>query len=330
MKQIIVLLLAAFVAVFFYVRIPMDTNGKPIEDPQNALREMTNSETLENVNQVNLTPVPQAKTEYRESTAPQEGEAEEETTLPESEIEEVNEDNAGAIQYATEIETTRLSAQTPPTYWIALVNNGSDCEDSCLRALAKSLKAQVNEDIYPVWGVKAEIWWYASVSDWQSKGPGTWPIFITPNCPYPCNYPGWSGPGGGFHWNIGTLPYVHYWYNGGGEKASSHPISHEMLEMIFNPLPANYYKFVQYGKYQYALEVADPVWPRSMGYTKEGLTVSNWTKPGYFQPGAQGPFDYMGFLKKSPLIPACQENDGVPFQAYTTVRAPAWYQYYCN
>jgi hypothetical protein len=60
-------------------------------------------------------------------------------------------------------------------------------------------------------------------------------------------------------------------------------VSHETLEMLADPLGAG-------------AEVCDPVEGLSDAYQLDGMTVSDFTLPANFTPGATGPFDHAGHL----------------------------------
>lgn len=76
--------------------------------------------------------------------------------------------------------------------------------------------------------------------------------------------------------------------------------SHELLEMLGDPY-LNLTALDPQSRRLYAYEVADPVEADGLGYEIDGVLVSDFVLPRYFDPQADGagrPLDYRGFLTR--------------------------------
>jgi hypothetical protein len=69
-------------------------------------------------------------------------------------------------------------------------------------------------------------------------------------------------------------------------------LTHELAEMLVDPYIAACF---QTGDTRFhALEVGDPVEDDSLGFSYEGVLLSDFALPTWFQPGAAGPYDHCG------------------------------------
>ncbi len=99
--------------------------------------------------------------------------------------------------------------------------------------------------------------------------------------------------------------------------------SHELLEMLGDPevndVKGIYASPNGQGRL-YACEMCDPVEADALGYTINGVQVSDFILPSYFLDGEPGPFDFKGHLS-GPLTLA---PGG--YQSYLDMNSPAGWQ----
>lgn len=171
------------------------------------------------------------------------------------------------------------------TSWkVALVDETSDGVPAAdLQQIAAALQQQVDNDFAPVWGVRADI----SVLAAHAAAPrGTWPIKIIDSLP----------GAGGVHLDDQGQPYAEA-VNG---QQLSIAISHELLEMLVDPWGN---RFTQAADIEpgsggrlvfYLVEVGDPC--EVYGYSVNGVQVSDFILPSFYDPQAAGPVDFLGRL----------------------------------
>jgi hypothetical protein len=78
-----------------------------------------------------------------------------------------------------------------------------------------------------------------------------------------------------------------------GDWSVSSILSHEVQEMFGDP---NCNLWGASGRYDYCVELCDPV--EAPTYAVNGVSVSNFLLPAWFDAQGKGPFDYLGLLKK--------------------------------
>jgi hypothetical protein len=150
-----------------------------------------------------------------------------------------------------------------------------------LTAAAAALNLQVNRDFAPIWNVQATV---SALVDGQSAPPGVWPIFVVNNLP-PTE--------GGVHLTKHRQPYALV------EAGPSWTLSasHECLEMLVDPSGSRLYASSAIhvvhgqiadapGKFEYLVEICDPSENEPFSYPIDGIVVSDFYTPHYFDPKA--------------------------------------------
>src|SRR5262245_1036494 len=155
---------------------------------------------------------------------------------------------------------------------IALVSESNQVPTASLAKVAAALQTQVLRDVFPAWGVLATVDAFASLD----QVPLTYyPMIIRDQLP----------PGaGGIHLDKNFTPYALI-------KASNRwslTASHEALEMLCDPFgnrlqPAPSLKSDQ-GLVEFLVEVCDPSEAVSFSYLIDGVVVSDFYLPTYFEP----------------------------------------------
>jgi hypothetical protein len=162
---------------------------------------------------------------------------------------------------------------------VGLIDKTGSVNASELTAAAAALNLQVNRDFGPIWHVGATV---AAIMDSQHAPPGVWPIFIVNNLP-PTE--------GGIHLTKHRQPYALV------ETGPSWTLSasHECLEMLADPSGSRLYasSAIQVkngeisdapGKFEYLIEVCDPSENDPFSYLIDGVVVSDFYTPHFFDP----------------------------------------------
>jgi hypothetical protein len=172
---------------------------------------------------------------------------------------------------------------------IAVVNRSTVMTDLEVEAITAALQKQVSQDFGPVWGVSATL---VFVPKDQQPAPDQWWLSVLDTSDQADQL--------GYHdITPAGLPlgkaFAKSDKDGGYEPSVT--ISHELLEMLVDP-EINLSAVID-GKL-YAYEVCDPCEADEHGYKIDGILVSNFITPQWFQPtvGGNGPFDFQKKLDK--------------------------------
>ena len=177
---------------------------------------------------------------------------------------------------------------------ISLINQSSVVTDAEASKAVKALQKQVRRDFYPPWGVDADL---TFVAKGKTPAAKTWWLTILDN----------SDEAGalGYH-DVTTdgLPLGKIFAKTDQQYGTSWTVtaSHELLEMLGDP-DINLTTFVQSSNTAgilYAYEVADACEADNFGYKIDGVLVSDFVFPSWFEEfrkaGTQ--FDYGNHIKK--------------------------------
>jgi hypothetical protein len=162
---------------------------------------------------------------------------------------------------------------------VALIDRTKDGDlHDDLASYLDALQQQVNDHLFPVWHVRADI----SVLDAEKSIPkDTWPLMIVDSLPGQ----------GGVHRDDNGHPYAEAV---NGDKLSL-AISHELLEMLVDPQGTSFREAIDCDPYSggqqvlYLLEVCDPC--EITSYEIDGVPVSDFIFPAFYDAYAAGPFD---------------------------------------
>lgn len=154
----------------------------------------------------------------------------------------------------------------------ALVSELSEISFSELTQVGAALQKQVSRDLSPIWKVEATVDTFHNLKDVPT---GYWPIIIEKDIDQP-NV-------AGFHTDKDGQPIAFVLYN------NSWPLtaSHECLEMLANPghlcIPGPSIMSGQ-GRVEYLKEVCGPCENPDFAYTVNGVMVSDFITPQFFDP----------------------------------------------
>lgn len=175
------------------------------------------------------------------------------------------------------------------TYHVALVADGANIPLKDLTNVAAALQKQVTRDFGPIWGVKADVSAFDSLEDMPLD---YWPVIIKNDIGDPS--------AAGYHEDDHGQPYSLVTF----DKDWTLTASHEVLEMLGDPfgrrMIAGQSPKKGQGRVKFLVEVCDPCEDASCAYTINGVVVSDFYTPHYFDPTtASGVrYSYQGKIKQ--------------------------------
>ena len=156
---------------------------------------------------------------------------------------------------------------------IALVSKTRKISFSDLTKVAAALQKQAVRDLGPIWGLQATVDAFEKLKD---VPVGYWPIIIKENI---------DDPGAaGYHSDKYRQPFSLVAYGDGWSLTCSH----EMCEMLVDPfgnrmVSSGSIKKGQ-GRVNYLVEVCDPCESDKFAYSVNGIMLSDFYTPHYFDP----------------------------------------------
>lgn len=165
------------------------------------------------------------------------------------------------------------------TMRIGLVSQSVDVDFPALVRVANALNIQITRDLTPIWGVSGTV---AAIESADHLDPGVWPVYIIDQL---------DDDMAGFHLTEHNQPFA--MVKAGDTWSLS--ASHEIIEMLVDPsgnrLVASTAVAVidnevqdAIGKFEYLVEVCDPSEDPSCSYLVDGVLVSDFYTPSYFDP----------------------------------------------
>jgi len=184
-------------------------------------------------------------------------------------------------------------AVVPKLITVAVVNESTVVPDITLKPIVDALQIQVSRDFAPIWGIDASVVFIptgakAHPTDWQLG------IFDTSDQAGALGYHDVTNDG---------LPLGKVFAKTDLQFGSSLSVtmSHELLEMLLDP-DVNLSVFVQTTDVNgtiYAYEAADACEDDQFGYDINGVLVSDFVYPAWFESfRTTGPFDYQKKISK--------------------------------
>ncbi len=175
-----------------------------------------------------------------------------------------------------------------PKQNIALVDLTQKVSSTDLKAVADALQIQVSRDFASIWGQDATL----QVVDNSAAVPkGTWPIWIVDEI----DVEGVKG----YHWTDERgQPFAKVEYREGWSLTASH----ELLEMLVNPYVNRTMRVKGLDssgqEVDFLVEVSDPVEDDDYGYRINGVLVSNFYYPAFFDliKVENRKYDHLGWL----------------------------------
>jgi hypothetical protein len=158
------------------------------------------------------------------------------------------------------------------TQQIALVRQSAQIEEKTFLAVSAALQKQLTRDFTPIWSVQATISPFMHPEEVPS---GYWPVHIMDAIP---------APGAeGYHTDEHHQPFALVRWS----PSWSVTASHEMLEMVVDPfgdrlMTAPAPEITEAGQVNYLVEICDPCESDRYAYPINGIAVSDFYTPDYF------------------------------------------------
>ena len=170
----------------------------------------------------------------------------------------------------------------------ALVSETTHISSAKLAKVSAALQKQATRDFGPIWDVHATVDAFARLQD---VPVGYWPIVVRDDI----HQPGAAG----VHLDRNGQPFALVQYDQGWALTASH----EMLEMLADPfgnrLVAGDSPKPGQGRVEFMVEVADPSEAPEFGYTVNGILLSDFITPKFYDPVAAPDIRY-SFNNKLP------------------------------
>lgn len=159
---------------------------------------------------------------------------------------------------------------------VALVTETRRVKARDLAKVGAALQKQVTRDFGPIWGVRATVDAFGNLEDVPI---GYWPVIVVEKVP----------DAAGVHLDKNGQPYALVEYG----SSWSLTASHECLEMLADPygnrVIAGGSPKPGQGRVEFLVEVCDPAEDARYAYTVNGVLVSDFYTPQFFDPtGAAG------------------------------------------
>ena len=182
-----------------------------------------------------------------------------------------------------------------------------DAKADEVTVVAAALQKQVPRDFAPIWDVTATVDYFPAL---DVVPLGYWPVFVVE-----------QAPAAGTHIDHGGQPIAYVEYG----PSWSLSASHEVLEMLADPAGTRLIAGdspTDGERVEFLVEVCDPCQDATNAYTVNGVLVSDFYTPAYFEPSfTQGSkYSFCGTLRKP--------RDVLP-GGYLTWRSPTssrWFQ----
>ena len=171
---------------------------------------------------------------------------------------------------------------------LALVADTEKITPSQLTTVAAALQKQATRDFGPLWDIQANVSGFAKLEDVPTD---YWPVIVSDDI----NTPGAAG----VHEDKNGQPFALVQFS----DTWSLTASHETLEMLADPfgnrLVAGKSPKAGQGRVNFLVEVCDPCEDQQLAYTVNGVTVSDFYTPHFFDPVADSSvrYSYTGALK---------------------------------
>ena len=158
---------------------------------------------------------------------------------------------------------------------VALVSESKRCKMSDLLRVSAALQKQASRDLAPIWEVSATVDAFEKLEDVPD---GYWPMIIRDNI---------GSKSAGIHIDTDGAPFALIAAAESVDKWSL-TASHEMCEMVVDPsgdrqMTSDSPKPGQ-GRVSFLVEVCDPSEAADFAYSANGILVSDFYTPNYFDP----------------------------------------------
>jgi hypothetical protein len=157
--------------------------------------------------------------------------------------------------------------------FLALVSETARVSGSELARVAAALNKQATRDITQLWGVQASV---DAFSDLEDVPLGYWPMIVRDDI----GFPGAAG----IHLDRDGQPFALIQHSNSWSLTASHEAVEMMVDPLGNRLIAGPSLKEDQGRVEYLVEVADPSEAAEFGYTINGILMSDFYGPQFFDP----------------------------------------------
>jgi hypothetical protein len=171
------------------------------------------------------------------------------------------------------IDTKRKEVAVPLPIHVALVSQTQQTDPADVSHVAAALQLQATRDFGPIWGVNATVDAFPTLRDVPA---GYWPVVVLDQLDDP--------NAAGYHQDKNHHPYALVQYS----DSWSLTASHETLEMLGDPFGSKTAPGrspdPQQGQIEFLVEVCDPPEAPDYAYTINGVLVSDFITPSFYDP----------------------------------------------
>lgn len=174
------------------------------------------------------------------------------------------------------------------TNYLALVSESPSVTFAETAQIAAAIQKQITRDFTPIWGVPATLDVFASLDD---VPPDYWTTIIRDDIGFDA---------AGIHLDRNGQPYALVM----ASKATALTCSHEIIEMLVDPFGDRFVASQSIkpgqGRVNYLVEACDPCEGEHLGYHINGILVSDFYTPNFFDPvfSPSVRYSYTGAVKE--------------------------------
>lgn len=157
---------------------------------------------------------------------------------------------------------------------LALVADTKKVSASALSRVGAALQKQATRDLAPIWQVKATIDTFPTLEDVPI---GYWPIIVSEDD---------LGDAAGIHEDKEGQPFALVRFDAGWALTASHEVLEMLVDPFGNRMTAGQSPKSGQGRVEFLVEVCDPSEDTPFAYRINGILVSDFYTPNYFDPVA--------------------------------------------
>jgi hypothetical protein len=173
---------------------------------------------------------------------------------------------------------------------VGLTDKTGKIDKGLMQETAAALGIQVSRDVSSIWNVSATVQW---LPDPKNIPAGVWPIFLVASLP---------PDEGGFHQDKKNQPYAEVIATPASDDWTI-DASHEFIEMLVDPMGNRLQtsRAIEIsgnsvvdgtGEFEYLVEACDPCEDNSFAYSINGIAVSDFITPHFYDPVVKSGVDY--------------------------------------
>src|SRR6185503_8620219 len=155
---------------------------------------------------------------------------------------------------------------------LALVSETKKVSFSALSRVGAALQKQATRDLAPIWEVKATVDSFATLDD---VPVGYWPIIVTEED---------LGSAAGIHEDKEGQHFALVKFDNGWALTASHEVCEMLVDPFGNRLLPGQSPIKGQGRVEFLVEVCDPSEDTPFAYRVNGIVVSDFYTPNYFDP----------------------------------------------